>query len=261
MYIRQADSTNRLLKDMIASADTPAEALCDGFYIVTDYQTAGRGQVGNHWESKDGENLLVSILIRPQGLEVSKQFRLSMIASLSVVEALNNTLLPYTGVAGATSTSLPLAIKWPNDIYYKEKKLGGILIENRLKGKEVSDCIFGLGLNINQTVFESDAPNPISIKQITGKEADRQAVLESILTRLNERKAWLSDVHYEELKAAYVNRLYRREGVFEYEDEGGRFKAQFKDIDEMGRLVLERQKGGKAVRKEYLFKQIKYVIE
>ncbi len=255
MYIRQADSTNRLLKDMIASADTPAEALCNGFYIVTDYQTAGRGQVGNHWESKDGENLLVSILIRPQRLEVSKQFRLSMIASLSVVEALNNTLLPNT------STPRPLTIKWPNDIYYKEKKLGGILIENRLRGKEVSDCIFGLGLNINQTVFESDAPNPISIKQITGKEADRQAVLEAILTRLNERKAWLSDEHYEELKAAYVNHLYRREGVFEYEDEGGRFEARFKDIDEMGRLVLERQKGGKAERKEYLFKQIKYVIE
>ena len=247
MYIRQTDSTNRLLKDTIASTDMPAEALCDGFYIVTDYQTEGRGQVGNHWESKEGENLLVSVLIRPQGLEVSKQFRLSMIASLSVVETLNSTL----------STLNSFAIKWPNDIYYKDKKLGGILIENQLKGKEVSDCIFGLGLNINQTVFESDAPNPISLKQITGKETNRQAVLEAILTRLNERKAWLSDDHYEELKATYISHLYRREGVFEYEDEGGRFKAVFQDIDEMGRLVLEDEKGNE---RAYLFKQLKYII-
>ncbi|MCQ2313221.1 MAG: biotin--[acetyl-CoA-carboxylase] ligase [Paludibacteraceae bacterium] len=258
MYIRHTDSTNRLLKDMIASTETPAEALCDGFYIVTDYQTAGRGQVGNHWESKDGENLLVSILIRPQGLEVSKQFRLSMIASLSVVGALNSTLLPYTGVAGATSTPLPLTIKWPNDIYYKEKKLGGILIENRLNGKEVSDCIFGLGLNINQTVFESDAPNPISLKQITGKEADKQAVLEAILTRLNQLKTWLSDEHYEELKEKYIGYLFRKEGEFEYEDERGRFKARFKDIDEMGRLVVVTETGEE---RAYLFKQIKYIIK
>ena len=256
MYIRQTDSTNRLLKDMIASADTSAEALSDGFYIVTDYQTAGRGQVGNHWESKDGENLLVSILIRPQGLEVSKQFRLSMIASLSVVEALNGILLPYTG--SKTAAPIPLTIKWPNDIYYKEKKLGGILIENRLSGKEVSDCIFGLGLNINQTVFESDAPNPISLKQITGREEGVSDVLKTIHTRLDKFKAWLSDEHYEELKEKYIERLFRKEGVFEYEDEGGRFKAQFKDIDEMGRLVVVTETGEE---RAYLFKQIKYIIK
>ncbi len=256
MYIKQIDSTNRLLKDMIASADTQAEALCDGFYIVTDYQTAGRGQVGNHWESKEGENLLVSILIRPQGLAIEKQFRLSMIASLSVVEALSSILLPYSG--SKTATPLPLTIKWPNDIYYKEKKLGGILIENRLQGKEVSDCIFGLGLNINQTVFESDAPNPISLKQITSYKEDIQEILKTIRTCLNKLKIWLSDEHYAKLKEKYTEHLFRKEGLFEYADEGGRFKARFKDIDELGRLVVETEAGE---TRKYLFKQIKYIIQ
>lgn len=243
MFIKQTDSTNRWLRDRL-----PQE---DGYFVWTDYQTNGRGQVGNHWESKDGENLLVSILICPQGLAVEKQFRLSMIASLSVMEALSSTLLPYS------STPLPLTIKWPNDIYYEDKKLGGILIENCLSGGYVSDCIFGLGLNINQTTFESDAPNPVSLQQIIGRTMDRQDILNAILSRLNELKEWLTDEHYEALKERYITHLYRREGKYEYEDERGRFNAQFKDIDEMGRLIVTTETGEERF---YLFKQIKYII-
>lgn len=236
MFIKQIDSTNRWLRDNL-----PQE---DGFFVWTDYQTAGRGQIGNHWESEDGKNILVSILIRPQELVVKKQFRLSMIASLSVVETLNTLCAPFL-----------FQIKWPNDIYYKDKKIGGILIENILSGGKVSDCLFGLGLNINQTQFISDAPNPISLLQITGKEYDREAILAAIRFRLIELESLLGDAHYENLKEKYIHSLYRREGMYEYEDAQGPFQAVFKDIDEAGRIVLE-DKDGK--ERTYLFKQLKY---
>ena len=239
MYIKQTDSTNRLLNECL-----PQE---DGYFIVTDYQTAGRGQVGNHWESKKGQNLLVSILIRPQGLAVDKQFRLSMIAALSVIKTLETLYPKYEWL-----------IKWPNDIYYKEKKVGGILIENKLNGGYVGDCIFGLGLNINQTEFNSDAPNPMSIKQITSQQADRETILSGVISHLNDLKVWLSDARYSELKQQYVSRLFRREGYYPYADEHGLFNAKFTDIDEMGQFVLETEIGEK---RSYLFKQIKFILQ
>lgn len=242
MYIKQTDSTNRLLRDSL-----PKE---DGFFITTDYQTEGRGQVGNHWESEAGKNILTSILIRPQDLEVGKQFRLSMITSISVVETILQHLSP---VASGLS---PIAIKWPNDIYYEDCKLGGILIENIVSAGKVSDCIFGLGLNINQGRFTSDAPNPISLLQITGRAENRETILTALRQRLQQKAQLLDDAHYEELKARYISYLYRRDGYHEYEDEGGRFRAVFKDIDEHGRLVLTDEQGRE---RSYLFKQLKFI--
>ncbi len=244
MYISKTDSTNRLMREYL-----PQE---DGFFISTDYQTAGRGQEGNHWESEAGKNILASLLIRPKDLDANKQFRLSMMVSLSVVEALSSTLLPYS-----PTPLLPLAIKWPNDIYYKDKKLGGILIENILRSGKVSDCIFGLGLNVNQERFVSDAPNPISLFQITGKTFDKEALLTQIRTRVDDYKHWLSDDRYNDLKQNYLQFLYHRDGIHEYEDAEGRFKAVFKNIDEVGRLLLEDETGKE---RTYLFKQIKYII-
>ena len=148
MYIEQTDSTNRLM-DQWLSQD-------EGFYIATDYQTQGRGQFGNSWESERGQNLLVSFLLHPH-LPMRNQFRLAMITGLAVVETLNER---------CTMHDAQCTIKWPNDIYYKDKKLGGILIENQLEQGQVKDCIIGLGLNINQQTFVSDAPNPVSLRQI-----------------------------------------------------------------------------------------------
>ena len=239
MYIRQTNSTNRLMQTMLDRED--------GFYIVTDYQSEGRGQVGNVWESERGQNILVSILLHPH-IATSQQFRLAMLTGLAVAEALDGW---------CTMHNARCTIKWPNDIYYKDKKLGGILIENRLEQGQVKDSIIGLGLNINQTAFVSDAPNPVSLKQITGKEEDRESVLQAVLERLHALQPLLEDVHEQELKQRYIARLYRRSGWHEYEDATGRFRAEWVGLGKAGEWIVKTEQGEE---RTYLLKQIKFIL-
>lgn len=238
MYIRQTNSTNRLMQTMLDRED--------GFYIVTDYQSEGRGQVENVWESERGQNILVSILLHPH-IATSQQFRLAMLTGLAVVEALDKF----------TMHDARCTIKWPNDIYYKDKKLGGILIENRLEQGQVKDSIIGLGLNINQTAFVSDAPNPVSLKQITGKEEDRESVLQAVLERLHALQPLLEDAHEQELKQRYIARLYRRFGWHEYEDATGRFRAEWVGLGKAGEWIVKTEQGEE---RTYLLKQIKFIL-
>jgi len=135
IHIEQIDSTNNELRRLISHEPI------DNFTMLTaEYQTSGRGQVGNTWESEKGKNLLMSILMRPKQLDVRQQYMLSMSLSVAVVRALR----PIVN---------NVEIKWPNDIYVGNKKLGGILIENMLKGIFIDYSIMGLGLNVNQTKF------------------------------------------------------------------------------------------------------------
>ena len=120
-------------------------------------QTAGRGQAGNSWESEAGKNLLFGLLFHPREVEANRQFILSQAVALSICE----TLSDYAE---------DIRIKWPNDIYWKDRKICGMLIENTLVGRCIENCIIGAGININQQTFCSDAPNPVSLRQITGKE-------------------------------------------------------------------------------------------
>ena len=238
MYIRQTNSTNRLMQTMLDQED--------GFYIATDYQSEGRGQVGNVWESERGRNILVSILLHPH-IATSQQFRLAMLTGLAVVEALDKF----------TMHDARCTIKWPNDIYYKDKKLGGILIENRLEQGQVKDSIIGLGLNINQTTFVSDAPNPVSLKQITGREEDRESILQAVLERLRALRPLLEDAREQELKQRYIARLYRRFGWHEYEDATGRFRAEWTGLGKAGEWIVKTEQGEE---RTYLLKQIKFIL-
>ena len=162
-YLKEVDSTNRYLRRLLLE-----ETLSEGSLVVTDFQQAGRGQVGNVWESEDGKNLLFSLLIYPHFLPVNRQFLISQIVSLSVKEVLE---LYIEGVQ----------IKWPNDIYWKDRKICGILIEHDLMGEWLSQSIIGVGINVNQKEFRSDAPNPVSLLQITGKTYDRRKLLSDFL--------------------------------------------------------------------------------
>jgi BirA family biotin operon repressor/biotin-[acetyl-CoA-carboxylase] ligase len=132
--------------------------------VVADYQTAGRGCGTNRWESERGRNLLFSLLIRPHGLSANRQFHLSMAISLAISE----TLGQHVG---------DVSIKWPNDIYWRDGKIAGILIEHTLQGALIKDSIIGVGLNVNQREFRSDAPNPVSLWQISGQETNREELL------------------------------------------------------------------------------------
>ena len=146
-----------------------------------------------------------------------------------------------------------MEIKWPNDIYVGDKKICGILIENRLQGSIIKDSIVGIGLNVNQAVFLSDAPNPVSLLQLLGHEVDREALLQRFLKALDDAFAMTA----EELSAAYRQKLYRQDGYYDYQDASGMFKAKLLDVLIDGRLVLL-DTDGKA--RYYAFKEVSFII-
>lgn len=145
IHINETNSTNNYLQSLCS--EQKVEELT---VIVADFQTSGRGQRGNSWESDPGKNLLFSTVIFPEFLEARRQFLISQIISLAIKEELDT----YTS---------DISIKWPNDIYWKEKKICGMLIENDLMGRNINQSIAGIGININQEIFHSSAPNPVSL--------------------------------------------------------------------------------------------------
>ena len=228
IHISETDSTNRWLHEHHSEHDV---------VVVADYQTAGRGCGSNTWESERGKNLLFSMLVHPENVRAAAQFHISMAVSLAICDALEQ----HIG---------DLSIKWPNDIYWRNGKLGGILIENRLQGGMIRDSIIGVGLNVNQQRFHSNAPNPVSLWQIYGQETDRLQLLDDILSRFDAKL--VADV-----KARYVARLYRRKGFHPYADKNGAFMAEFVDVESDGHLLLLDEYGR---QRRYAFKEITFVL-
>ena len=251
MYIKQTHSTSTLLREQYTD-DLPHL-----YTIRTDFQTAGRGQAGNSWESEEGKNLLFSSLLRYEGIRAADQWRLSMLVAVACWEVLAK-YLPKDW----------LTIKWPNDIYYGDKKLVGILIENSLSGSMVDHTIAGIGMNVNQTEWLSNAPNPMSMKQITGQDYPIEQLLSDWFSAM---KSWETRTT-EEIKDAYMQHLYRRQGWHLYverevsimptaiaaDTEEGIFRAELVGITEQGELQLHTENNEE---KTYHFKQIRFVIK
>jgi BirA family biotin operon repressor/biotin-[acetyl-CoA-carboxylase] ligase len=230
VHIDETDSTNRWLKDHGEGT----------MVVATDYQTAGKGCGSNAWESERGKNLTFSMLIHPDGIAAREQFRITEVVSV----ALCRTLQPYI--------YNKVEIKWPNDIYVGDRKLCGILIENRLQGNVIVDCIIGIGLNVNQRVFLSDAPNPVSMYQLTGQETDREALLADFLQTFDQE--WQNKTNGSE----YRELLYRKGKDGLYEDKTGRFVARLADVLPDGRLLLVDEAGKEHT---YAFKEVSFIIE
>lgn len=236
IYLDEVTSTNSYLRDI-----SNIKQLEDGFTIYTDFQTAGRGQQGNIWESEVGKNLLFSTVLYPIGLKAESSFLISQIISLSIKDILDKYIND-------------ISIKWPNDIYWKEKKITGILIENDIMGDEIYRSIIGVGLNLNQDHFISNAPNPISLKQITGNTYHIKEILNDIINRMlfyfNERDS------YEVIRTRYKKSLFRKDGFHPYADDRGIFLAQIDDVKDSGLFVLKLDSG--EIR-EFAFKEVRYI--
>ena len=226
MYIKSTNSTNSLMKEMLAKGEWPEGE----YFVYAGYQTAGRGQTGNSWESEADKNLLCSILLPPD----KDLYFLNIAVGVAILRVIGEDF----------------TIKWPNDIYYGDKKVAGILVENAILGNEVKYSIAGIGLNVNQTTFVSNAPNPISLKQITGKEYDIDALMQKVYAMVQET---LNEDVWEE----YKNHLYRRDGFWKYEDQNGIFEARIIDVLPTGEIVLCDRNGQ---NRTYGFKQIKYIL-
>ena len=212
--------------------------------VYTSYQTAGRGQRGNSWESEAGANLLFSFVVFPDFLEAKRQFLLSQITALALQEVLSQ----YT--EGIT-------IKWPNDIYWHDKKLCGTLIENDLTGIHISRSISGTGVNLNQLEFISDAPNPVSLRQITGQTYEPAVILEQLMERISDYYSLLKNNDTESIIQLYKERLYRKNGFHRYRDVEGSFEACICDIEPIGKLILKDKAGQ---YRAYLFKEVEYIL-
>ncbi len=228
IHIDETDSTNRWLREQGGEED---------MVVWADYQTAGRGQGTNRWESERGQNLTFSVLLHPSQLQANRQFTLSMQVSLALCEALGQ----HMG---------DLSIKWPNDIYWRDAKIAGILIENRIHGMLVRDSIIGIGLNVNQRRFLSDAPNPVSMWQVCECETDRENLLRDILDALQRLLG-------KDVRQQYLAQLYRREGFHPYADKDGAFMAQLMDVEDDGHLILQDEEGR---RRQYAFKEVSFII-
>lgn len=239
MHLPEVVSTNQSLRACIGSRLLP-----EGSVLWADNQTAGRGQMGNSWESEPGKNLTFSVVLYPDVIPVNRQFLLSQITALSVQE----TLSQYTD---------EVRIKWPNDIYWKDQKICGMLVENDLAGTTIYCSIIGIGLNLNQDCFVSNAPNPISLTQITGKHYDREEILHQFLSRFYSYYLLLLQEKEEEIRQAYQSVLYRNDAYYPYQDAEGSFDACIEGIELTGHLLLKLRDG--SIRR-YAFKEVSCLL-
>ncbi|MBR5935042.1 MAG: biotin--[Bacteroidaceae bacterium] len=216
---------------------------------VATFQTAGRGQKGNTWESEAGKNLLFSILAHPQNIKVQEQFYISEAIALAV----SDSVIAFIGPEYADGVS----VKWSNDVYWKDYKMAGILIENTLQGDRILDTVAGVGLDVNQEVFLSDAPNPISMRNITGREFDLEALLNDIVERfIGYMEAGTTELR-NKTDQLYRERLYRRQGYHKFRDSNGIFEARIEGIRPDGCLMLQTRSGE---HRTYEFKQVQFVL-
>ena len=247
VHIEETDSTNHWLRNNPSLfGNNPAlfddkDRLLrkDCLVVVAEFQTAGKGCGTNSWESERGKNLTFSMLIHPEEIPANEQFYITEVASVALCETLEHYL------------SDKVEIKLPNDIYVGDKKICGMLIENRLQGSTIKDSIIGIGLNVNQREFLSDAPNPVSLHQLLGHETDREALLKTFLD------AFDNAYNSKTTCSTYKEMLYRKGKHCLYEDKTGRFTATLTDVMPDGRLLLVDQERRERI---YAFKEVQFIL-
>lgn len=231
-----------------------ASKMSAGTVVTADYQSSGRGQRGNSWESAAGKNLLFSMLIRPARYLARHQFYISEAFSLAIVK----TLKRVCGVE--------CKVKWPNDIYAGDGKICGILISHGVEagigGKEavLTHSVLGAGVNLNQTDFKSDAPNPVSVKQLTGEETNLEEFLEVLIRNTEEQLGELLAGNFNKLHTEYMGKLWRGDGTeypFYDVQTGERFSASVYAVEPLGHLILKVSNGGGLRR--YAFKEVSWL--
>ena len=241
IILPETDSTNNYLTQL---CNEQQSAVREFTTVIAERQTAGKGQRGNSWESEDCRNITFSFVLYPTFIEARRQFILSQIVSLSIKEELDEW-------------TKGISIKWPNDIYWKDKKICGMLIENDLMGRNISQSISGIGINVNQEVFHSTAPNPISLRQITGKQYDIFEILKNIMLRIQSSYELLRNGDTEPIAHRYEKALFRKEGMHRYKDADGEFFARIICVEPEGKLILEDDAQKK---RGYMFKEVEYLL-
>lgn len=226
LQLNKIDSTNSHAVKLL-SKSKPSE----GTVISAWNQERGRGQIGRGWQSEPGKNLTFSIILYPTFLQANQQFLISQAVALGIYDALSN-LVP------------DLKVKWPNDIYCGNKKLGGILIQNILFGTNIQSSIIGIGLNINQINFNKDLPNPVSLAIATQQEFDLSEILEKLCEKIESRYLQIRAGNYNLIRKHYLENLYRLQESALYQNEQGEtFSGTIVGVSETGKLNIHHKKG------------------
>jgi BirA family biotin operon repressor/biotin-[acetyl-CoA-carboxylase] ligase len=220
----EIDSTNNYAMEQVNSGQVTS-----GTAWFTSNQTAGKGTRGKQWINQPGDISALTIALQPAMLPLSRQFMLSVAVALGASDF-------FASYAGDETR-----IKWPNDIYWRDRKAGGILIENVLRGSLWQYAIIGIGLNINQAAFPADLPNAVSLRQITGKARPAVDAARELCTFLDKRIRQLQPGHYESLLTEYTSRLFRWQQPGLYRKDGEIFEGIIRDVLPDGHLCLEKE--------------------
>lgn len=224
VHLPETTSTNDFLLENYKNYE-------EGTLVITDYQTAGKGLEDNQWESEKGKNLTLSLLLKPVDLKSADQFNLNMATSLAIRKFISEY------------TRRSVQVKWPNDIYVEHKKIAGILIKNFLYGEKIHLSIAGMGININQEKFYSVAPNPVSLKQITGEEYNLEKMLNELIEYLEYYFQLLYNKDFNALNKEYYQYMYQLNEWHNYMIHNQLVRASIQGIDEFGRLTLTDNQG------------------
>ena len=242
--LQSIDSTNNY-----ARLQVHAGLARHGMTVFTHDQTAGKGQRGKNWVSEKGANIMMSVLIKPYPLILSQQFHLNV----CIATALHEFFSHYAG----DDTSL----KWPNDLYWQDRKAGGILIESIVVSRESggSDwqwAIAGIGININQTVFPSFLSNPVSLKQITGKNFDAPGLAKELCGILDKNFMSLTKGNFQKIYQYYLDHLYKKDRKVMLKKNNRVFEAMIRSVTPAGKLIVEH-----GIEEEFDFGEIEWVID
>ena len=237
--LKEVDSTNNYIKQGLSKS----KPLAEGTVIMAEKQNAGRGQGHNSWLSQPNKNLTFSILLNPSFLTLNKQFELNKVMSL----ALNDILRKYFG---DTAT-----IKWPNDSYVGENKIGGMLIETIVQGNDFKHAIIGIGLNVNQSNFPLSLRNPTSFNKMLHIKYDLHSLLIEICASVQARYFQLIAGRFSQLNADYQSRLYQLNEWKSYKFEGNVQRAVIRGVSDQGFLQVDTEMGPK----EFGLKEIEFI--
>ena len=219
--LSEVDSTNNY-----AMRQVQAQMAVHGATWFAHYQNAGKGQRGKGWNAGYGQNIIMSCLLEPNFIDIDNQFLLNATVALACFDFFNS----YSG----DNTS----IKWPNDIYWKDRKAGGILIENVVLGKKLKFSIAGMGININQTLFPANLPNPVSLKEITGKSFDVIALAKELCQALDDRWDQLNSGKHEQLRDEYLKHLYKLGETATFRKNNQLFNGIVTGVNKNGELLI-----------------------
>jgi len=238
VVLKRVDSTNNYIKRELAKS-TP---FSEGTVIMAEDQYSGRGQAQNKWLSPPGLNLTFSTVLYPSFLSPESQFELNIAISLAINDVLSEII------------GSDIKIKWPNDIYYRNSKVGGVLIENSIQGRSLKSSIIGIGLNVNQTEFDPQLVHVTSLKNILGRDVELKELLTALCKSIENRYLKITSDHSAH-RAEYLRCLYRYNEKHKFVNKE-EFFGIITGVDEVGRIVIDSE----GEQKVFSFKEVSFVI-